>query len=221
MNISSKRLNLIPQKIAFNATAKRGYDILFLLCFSCTFFERAFQLRSKFRCSSIIINISSAFVGSCKSKKMYTHTRIVWKYETFSVEKVWKRRDTLSTRWKQQNREKSESERERAQFKTKLWRKWCFCLDLDEDLNEFIIEIYSSACIVYETHIMHNGDTFYISAKTHNSNTKWQQKPRQQWQQQHAYRTMYFIHSSRLLVFFYYSSLFVCCHNTFVLCMYV
>lgn len=73
MNISSKCLNLIPQKIAFNATAKRGYDILFLLCFSCTFFERAFQLRLKFRCSSIIINISSAFVGSCKSKKKYTY----------------------------------------------------------------------------------------------------------------------------------------------------
>lgn len=102
MNISSKpthNINKIFSKIC--ATAKRGYSIVSHFYFSCatrfTFFCSfffscfvfLFQLRSKFPSFKYnIINISSAFVGSCKSNNIHNV-----KCETISAEKKERRKE--------------------------------------------------------------------------------------------------------------------------------
>lgn len=103
MNISSKpthNINKIFSKIC--ATAKRGYSIVSHFYFSCatrfTFFLLflfflfcffLFQLRSKFPSFKYnIINISSAFVGSCKSNNIHNV-----KCETISAEKKERRKE--------------------------------------------------------------------------------------------------------------------------------
>lgn len=102
-----------------------------------------FQLRSKIPSFKYnIINISSAFVGSCKSNNMHNV-----KCETRFRRNMKKKLYTTLTEFE---REKERNKDKHTHTYTFWWRKRCFCLDLLEDLNEFIIEIYSSACIVSE-----------------------------------------------------------------------